>query len=264
MKLIVTTAQSGRLSEVARQWAAKLSCPFAARRDLNLPQLLEEEQAEAVLVVAAQKISCFYQGTEFFFHPSLAQLRILELERGQGNNLVRYLNIQPGDQILDCTLGLAADALTAAWAAGEKGRVTGLESSPIIAALVEDGLKGLKDNLAAPASRIQVIQADYRDFLPQAANNSYDIVYFDPMFRSKIKNSPSMDALRPFTNPAALEINMLAEAWRVCRKRVVVKERNGSRELKRLNPPQVLGRANATVAFGLWEKERTSQAQFCP
>ncbi|MCQ2559150.1 MAG: class I SAM-dependent methyltransferase, partial [Clostridia bacterium] len=214
MKLIVTTAQSGRLSELAREWAKKLDCPFVARRDLNLSQLLQEEQAEAVLVVAAQKISCFYQGSEFFFHPSLAQLRILELERGQGDNLVHYLDLKPGDQILDCTLGLAADALTAAWAVGAKGRVTGLESSPIIAALVKDGLLNLAGNLAAPASRIEVIQTDYRDFLLQAADNSYDIVYFDPMFRHKIKNSSAMDALRPFTNQSALEPELLAEAWR--------------------------------------------------
>ncbi len=259
MKLVVTTAHGleEELCGQARDIATQLGASYVSRKQSNLKKLALQWKAEGVVVVAKQRISCHWHGGEFFFHPSMAQLRLKEMMAGKQDAMVRYLGIEQGDTILDCTLGLGSDALIAAFAAGEKGGVTGLESSPLIALLVEHGLGGLQKNqgpLGESSQRIQVCRMDYRDFLYQADTNSYDIVYFDPMFRQGIKKSPSMDVMRPFANSSPLAPEFITEAFRVCRKRVVLKEKKNSLEFVRLGFPRVVGGKHAPVAYGIWDK----------
>ncbi|MDA8227639.1 MAG: class I SAM-dependent methyltransferase [Desulfitobacterium hafniense] len=184
------------------------------------------------------------------FHPSMALLRIINLIRGKQDRFLMATGLGPGDRICDATLGLATDALIAAVAVGEHGMVTGIENSPILAALVEDGLKymaeGFPPSLDNPdkteawaklmnaSARVEVNWSDHLSFLKNLPDKSYDVVYFDPMFRRTREDSASIRPLHSLSNPSALTLEAVEHACRVAKKRVVLKERKGSNEFTRL------------------------------
>src|SRR5512138_2034020 len=116
---------------------------------------------------------------------ALRARRARERRRGGGDATTRdtfleAAGIEDGDAVLDCTLGLGADALVAAVAAGPRGRVVGVEASPALAAWVGEGLRRLDDEAAA---RIEVRAADHAALLAALPDRSFDVVVFDPMFR---------------------------------------------------------------------------------
>lgn len=257
MKIIVTTSQAMEEELVleASEIACNLGLSYIPRNKTTFKDLLFLNNAEAILVVSKGKISCYFNGEELFFHPSMAKLRIKTILNGENDSLLTYLGIKPGDSVLDCTLGLGSDALVASFIVGNKGKVTALESSPIISFLVARGLKEMSGFWENIAKRIEVNRINYVDFLNLLPENSYDIVYFDPMFRQKIKKSSSMNPLRAFANSNPLTKEVLEKAFRVCRKRVVVKEKRHSKEFTKLGIDKVVGSKSSSVAYGILEKE---------
>jgi hypothetical protein len=170
--------------------------------------------------------------------------------------MVNALNLKPGDNLLDCTLGLASDAIVASYVAGSGGKITGLEASPVIGEIVSYGLKhyitGDKD-IDESMRRIEVLNIRHQDYLSGMAADSYDAVYFDPMFRSP-RYSASMNILRQIALPDPIEPSSLNEALRVAQKRVVLKETKGSPEFKRFGISSIIGGQNSEVAFGVLDK----------
>lgn len=259
--LIVTTglrsAPDRRL--LAADLSRELECPFIPRKGRSLAALQAETGAGAVLVVGGRRVSLFYAGREFFFHPGMAKLRIRELRTGKTDQMVKAMDLRPGDRVLDCTLGLAADALVASYVVGERGRVLGLEASRPLAVIVRHGLatySGERPDLIAAMRRIEVRHADHRTFLARVPDGAYDIVYFDPMFRRPLHRSSAMEPLRPLAEAAPLDIAAIAEAKRVAARRVVVKERRDSPEFARLGLARVQGGRYAPVAYGILERGR--------
>ncbi|MBX5437867.1 MAG: hypothetical protein IRZ33_11770, partial [Alicyclobacillaceae bacterium] len=106
--------------------------------------------------------------------------------------------------------------------------------------------------LAELFPRIQVIVGDHADVLAAMAADSVDVVVFDPMFRKPPGRPTAMDPVRVFANPSPLSARAWAEAKRVARRCVVLKERPGSGEFERfgLVPDKPRGR----FAFGAWCK----------
>src|SRR5262245_10551419 len=90
--------------------------------------------------------------------------------------------------VLDATAGLGHDSALLACMGFD---VIAVERSPIIAALLRDGLRralqidGLRERLE---SRFEIINADARDVL-QRGDRQFDTVYIDPMFPPKRKAS---------------------------------------------------------------------------
>ncbi|HUL58772.1 MAG TPA: class I SAM-dependent methyltransferase [Anaeromyxobacteraceae bacterium] len=139
--------------------------------------------------------------------------------------------VRPGDAVLDCTLGLGADALVAAAAAGPEGRVVGLEASPALAAWAAEGLARLA---AAPARRVEVRAGDHAAALAALPDRSFDVVVFDPMFRHARAEPGGFDAVRLLADPRPLAPAALARARRVARRCVVVKDGAPGWDLARL------------------------------
>lgn len=194
------------------------------------------------------------KGNRFAFHPNMSALRIKQLQNGQKDLMVECSNMMEGDSVLDCTLGMGADAIVSSFVVGRKGKVVALESQAVIAAIVEHGLKTYETDrkeLKRAMRAITVIHTDYREYLPKLADNSFDIVLFDPMFRETIEKSVAMQQLKPLANPNPINEEALQEAVRVARKRVLMKERRGSPEFKRLGFDVV--REAATYAWGMKE-----------
>jgi hypothetical protein len=211
-----------------------------------------------ILVVSSQRISFFTGSSEFFFHPGLAKLRINEVKNGKTDQMIQALSLEAGDTLLDCTLGLGTDAIVASYVAGTRGRVTGLESSALIANIVGRGLKTYQfeeEDIAIAMQRIEVVHSNHKDYLAYLPSRSYDVVYFDPMFRLPRKKSPGMDAIRAIANPNPIDRETVTLALRACRRRVVIKERRWSKEFERLGFKEICGGRYAPVVYGVIERQ---------
>lgn len=256
--MIVTTGQKENLAliEKAKQVSEQLQVPFIDRRDRSIAKLFHDHQADQLLVVLKETIKWYKKGDErpFFFHPGLSVVRIKRLLSGDNDIMIQACQLDPGGSFLDCTLGLAADAIVASYAVGEKGRVVGLESEPIMAYLVGMGLKQVNEfpELDQAARKIEVLQGHHFDILASLPNDSFDVVYFDPMFRQGIKESASLQLLRHYANVSPLLPEVMEQARRVAKKRVVLKERNISAEWQRLGF-RMMKRENMGISYGILE-----------
>lgn len=205
--------------------------------------------------------------TRLSFHPSMALIRLIQLIRGEKDRFLQATALKRGDILFDATLGLATDALVAAWQVGEEGRIIGIEHSPILAALVRDGLYNLSHNpiprlenpdklraweaLTQAAKRIEVHFGDHQEILSSYASCSVDVVYFDPMFRNTREKSASIRPLYHVSNTQRLRKEAIIEARRVARKRVILKERKGSEEFERLGFSLHEGGKYSHVDYGI-------------
>lgn len=118
--------------------------------------------------------------------------------KGGGRNeaLAKAIGIKGKDslQVLDCTAGMGTDSFVMA-SVGAK--VTMLERSPIIAALIEDALYRAELEKLDICQNMQFVQADAINFLKQS-NTTFDVIYLDPMFPHKKKSALVKKEMRAF------------------------------------------------------------------
>lgn len=258
MKKIVTTGRKkpGDLLEKAARAAVELSGEFVVRGDFSLEELRMKYQTQAILVARKEGFVIDQTDGEFFFHPSMARLRMLNLQRGLLDHMIEAMDLRPGMQVIDCTMGFGADSLVAAFAAGSGGRVMGIEINPLVAFVVREGLKTFLPGLEKSGlslAPVQVVQAEYESCLQVQPDRSVDIVYFDPMFRQPLKASSSMQPLRTLADMRPISLSAIEEARRVARKRIVIKEVSGSPEFARLGCTRMYGGKYSKVQYGIIE-----------
>lgn len=250
---ILTTARkpdnSTRLR--ANRLSLETGIPFIERGNLSLELLISEY--EQVLLVEKQKFACHTTAGELFFHPNLSALRIKNLRQGAEDFLCTAMQLQPGDQVLDCTAGLCADSIVASFVVGDHGQVTALEASLYIYLVVREGIRAkmAPSRLQAAVERINLVHADYRTFLNQLPAKSYDIVYFDPMFAIPVQKSSAFTPLRPLAEYNTLTKAVLEQAARVARRVVVVKERSFF-DFEKLGLDRVIGGKGSKIAYGIY------------
>ena len=168
--------------------------------------------------------------------------------------MIDALKISTGSKVLDCTLGLGSDAIVESFIVGAEGKVVALESNPLIAAVVGHGMKNfLEDSphILEAMRRVEVVNADCSDFLKTCADKSFDAVYFDPMFRRPIEKSSGLNPIRPLADNRPLTEEIIREACRVAKLRVVMKEHSGSAEFSRLGFKILSGGKYSSIAFGV-------------
>lgn len=238
----------------AKRLAAAYEGRWVPRRRASITQLMRSYSDESLLLVTREEIR-YYEGSqpEMFFHPSMAQVRIKRLLRGETDLLLEASGIQAGDKVIDCTAGLASDSIVFAYAAGAAGQVTALESEKIPAMLIKEGLAAYESEipqLNAAMRRIRVEWMHHLAYLQQQEAKSADIVYFDPMFRNPIEESSSISPLRGKANREAVSESAIAEAKRVARKCVILKEHRDSKEFGRLGFEHIL-RSNTKTTYGV-------------
>ena len=227
--MIVTTA--GRTNEQyiekAKQVATDLHVPYVKRNKKSLQSL--HVQHENIVVVGKDGIQLYRRdsGEPYFFHPNVAMIRVKRILNGEMDPLIEAANLGEGDIFLDCTLGYASDSIVASFIVGEKGTVIGVEASPVLAYLAQQGLQSWQHDflpIEQAMRRIQVQTGDHLSHLKEMADNSVDVVYFDPMFEESIQESNALQTLAPFTCTSSLSEEAVAEAKRVARKKVVLKD----------------------------------------
>jgi len=200
MNFVITTTRNNQkeLQPVAEGWAREFRVPFVYREDWNLDRMLVEYQADALLLASSQGAKVYCNGHKFAYHPSMAKLRIENIKKGGRDHLVDAMKLHPGMRVLDCTLGLAADAAVASFVVGETGKVVGLEKSRILYFAVQQGLQtyDAKDpDLTDALRRIVAVNGDAEMYL-KTGSEEYDVIYFDPMFETPVTGSSNMEPLR--------------------------------------------------------------------
>jgi 16S rRNA (guanine1516-N2)-methyltransferase len=255
-KTIVTSSQraTGNAMNLAKSIANQLNLRFVPRNGLSIAAICSTSETDNVLVVTEDQIKwCTKEGGHsFFFHPGLSVVRIKRLLAGDNDIMIDTCQLKPGDIFLDCTLGSAADAIVASFTVGEIGQVIGIESEPILAFLIADGLKKVREfpEIDQAAKRIEVVQGNHLDILRSLPAKSIDVVYFDPMFRTGVKQSDSLGILRGYANLSPLNPIAIQEARRVARRLIVMKERKFSGEFVRLGF-SLIKRENTDLAYGV-------------
>ncbi|MFN0059147.1 MAG: class I SAM-dependent methyltransferase [Planctomycetota bacterium] len=153
-------------------------------------------------------------------------------------------------RIMDATAGFGQDALLLALHGHD---VTAMERSPIVQALLADGVRRARTNAEfaeITASRLRFVAGDSRDWLTQQAGE-YDVVYLDPMFPLRRKTSalPNKHAqlLQRLTGENAEQVELesaelLLAALGAARVRVVVKRPHDA-------PPIRVGASAPHVSF---------------
>ena len=169
-----------------------------------------------------------------FVHGKLAHRR--EFGGGRGQPLARAVGLKHGanPSVVDATAGLGRDAYVLA---NLGAPVTMIERSPILAALLEDGLKRLaaEPELSEMTERqLHLVHANAIDWLLQQAkqsDNRPDVVYMDPMYPHRSKSAlvkKEMRALRALVGDDEDSAQLLHAARQCALKRVVVKRPKGA------------------------------------
>ncbi|BAS27576.1 class I SAM-dependent methyltransferase [Limnochorda pilosa] len=262
----MTTSRQARPEDeaTARELAAALGVPFEPRAR-SIERWIATGALEAVLVVNRENLVLWVgrpAGREelrperLFFHPSTSVQRVKALLQGGTDPMVAAMDLRPGMTVLDATLGMGSDAIVSAFSVGPEGRVVGLESVRELAVLVRWGMArypGPTRPVEESMRRVQVVHADHAAFLAATPQASFDVVYFDPMFREPVAQSSAMAPWRLLADPRPVSPEVIALARRVARRRVVLKERKGSPVFGELGAHRVEGRRSGRVAYGVWE-----------
>jgi len=241
VRLAVTTPLRPSPAEeaAARAAAERHRLPYAPRGKRPAAEVAREAGADALLVLSPRFAALVVAGAERRWSPGMGSLRAKRL-RGRAAGIddptardpfLDAAGLREGDLVLDCTVGLGADALVAAEAVGPRGRVVGIEASPALAAWVAEGLRRLPDEAAR---RIEIRSGGHAEVLADLPDRSFDVVLFDPMFRHARSEPPGFDLVRRLADPRPLSPDALARARRVARRWVLVKDGAPGWDLARL------------------------------
>lgn len=181
------------------------------------------------------------------------------LEHGGGNGqlIARAVGLKKARQplhVFDATAGLGQDGFVLA---GLGCRVTLMERSPIIHALLADGLARAQLNtVAAPVvESITLLTADSSQWLTRAETEVADVIYLDPMFPHRDKAALAKKEMQVFRlvvgdDPDASDL--LSAALLKARYRVVVKRPRKAPEIAGRPPTtQVVGKSSRYDIYSL-------------
>lgn len=148
---------------------------------------------------------------------------------GAGQQIAKAVGLKSGVRpcVADVTAGLGRDAFVLASLGCE---VTMVERSPIIAALLKDGLRrALEHPEVAPiAARMRLVREDSRVWLSEqkGLDDAPQVVYVDPMFPHSDKSAQVKKEMRLFQNLIGGDEDageLLTAALNTAKNRVVVK-----------------------------------------
>ena len=258
--MFVTTVEktNDSLNLKALKTAEQLRVPYVERHKRTIKQLQALYQ-QPCLVVGKMKMELYdTEGTDpLFFHPNMAAVRLKRINKGEEDPFVRATGLSEGMSILDCTLGMGADALIASYVIGNNGKITALEVNPYVYSVIKDGLQCYpfkNEEIGEAAKRIEALNIDYLTFLKSADDKSYDVVYFDPMFTERVTESTGIHSLGSFASYQELTKEAIDEAKRVAKKRIILKDHFKSDRFAKLGF-HVEKRKTAKFHFGMIELE---------
>ena len=169
--------------------------------------------------------------------------------RSRNQAIGRAIGLRSGvGTVIDATSGLCRDAFLLACLGC---RVTAIERSAVVAALVRDGLERAraesKTDLNRVLDRITLVVGDARETLAgMTASSAPDVVYLDPMYSEAGRSAlakKEMRILRRLVGDDSDATQLLESARNVARKRVVVKRHRHAPPLAEMPALKFLGRS---------------------
>ncbi len=161
---------------------------------------------------------------------------------GRGQPIAKAVGLKGGanPDVLDATGGLGRDAFVLA-SLGCK--VSLVERSPVVAALLDDGLNRAKKDGeigALTGERLRLIHADAIEWMNALDESDFpEVVYLDPMFPHRSKSAlvkKEMRLLQQLLGGDPDADALLPTALRIARKRVVVKRPDSAPYLAEMSP----------------------------
>ncbi|WP_251422179.1 class I SAM-dependent methyltransferase [Veillonella agrestimuris] len=265
--MIITTSQ--KITEEkkleAKRLALEFSLSYVERAKRPLQELLTISQP--VAVVGNQDLTIhFNEDQRHSFHLSMAQLRLLRIDKDGDDHLVSAVNqlIHNKDasdhgsvqnlSMLDCTLGLGGDSIILSYAF-PNASIESIEGSFPIWLATTYGLQNFhheKDDVTAALRRITTIHGDFRDILAKKEKKSVHIIYFDPMFERPIEESPQFKPLRGYTVESTITDAVMMQSKEVARLGVIIKERPSSSIFRRYPPHAWVGGKYSRIGYGIY------------
>ncbi len=255
--MIFTTA--GRPTEVLVREAKRLSRlhkgTYIPREKRSISQLMNLCD-EPLIVVGFDRLFLYkhHAVKPVFFHPNSAMFRTKALLRGRSDAFIQASGLNKGMSLLDCTAGLGADSIVASLVVGEAGSVQAIEGSDH-ALILQEGLKNWQSGEAKidnAMRRVVVIRERYEAVLPNLPDDSVDVVYFDPMFEDTILESDGVLEMKKIALYDALSEEMIKEAKRIARIRVVLKDSWKSSQFQKFGFQQQI-RKTSKFHYGILE-----------
>lgn len=226
MAMVAVSASSPELLPQAAAIARQFNLPLLASpaSDDSFYLMLTPERLQLCLYSTAQKNATGPVYVDFLAGKA-AHRR--QFGGGRGQPLAKAVGLKHGlcPSVLDVTAGLGRDAFVLA---GLGCQLRLLERSPVIAALLQDGLQRAADDDVV-RDRMQLIHADSREFLARLGDseNEYpDVIYLDPMYPKRSKSAlvkKEMRALQQLIGGDDDAPELLKAALGIARQRVVVK-----------------------------------------
>jgi hypothetical protein len=254
--MFVTTASrfNSEIVKEAIKAADELDIPFHPRDGYSIKGLMERLSSTASMVIGKERIELYFKNKEypFFFHPNSASFRIKRLVKGEKDPFIEAAGLTEGMSLLDCTMGLGSDSIVASFVAGKRGRILAAEGNRYLHFIVKKGLQSWnseKMDMNEPMRRIELLHTTYQELLKKLPENTVDVVYIDPMFEETITESNGIEALRELALYGGLTKDVIQEAKRVAKKRIVLKEHYKSTRFTELGF-HVMKRKTSRFHFG--------------
>lgn len=255
MNYLITVSERAKAQtlEYARKLAQEYALEFIPREGRSISQL--KLTFDGVFVLDNRMLLTYYGDPPMQFHPSMAKLRLLNLERDQGDRLAQVTRIVPGERILDCTAGLCADTAVLSYLTGVQGEVLGVEGSLPIYLVTKVGLANYpfdSQALAKAYQKIHLRYCDYRTLLRDSFRQYYDLIYFDPMFQAPVTSSAGIAPIRQAAIHHQLDLSDLDLAKKAVKRRIVVKS-NDTAYLESLCPDEICTSKGSKIVYGIFK-----------
>ncbi len=251
--MLSRNARGSGAVQTAKDMAARLGVAYLDRpHNQVLEEFMAAQALAAVIVLEKDGPRIHSEYGTFAYHPGMAEIRVQQLLRGAPAPIVHASDLRRGARPLERTLRLASDAAVAACVAGPTGRVVGLEASLLLHFAVQYGLAHYECKtplLTAALRRVEAVHAVAGEYLAACAADSFDVVYFDPMFRHPVQGSKAMEALRPLALEEPLDRTTVELALKVA-PRVVIKERS-EYLLREYGCQEYVGGKYSRIKFGI-------------
>jgi len=239
--LIAVLAADGNQYDRATKLASKLHIPFTDKKGEDFKLLLI---CSADCLELLQTDNKKTKSIKAAFTDSTMLYR-LKHGGGRRQDLARAVGLKKGWQpgVIDATAGLGRDGFILAHLGC---RVHMLERSPILTAMLEDGLLRAKQTAetAEAAGRIHITLADSIEFLQNLAEHDRpDVIYIDPMYPERLKSSlvkKEMRILRTIVGGDDDAPGLLQTALHSALNRVVVKRPRLAPTLGGLEPSHAI------------------------
>lgn len=220
-KIAITYAHAQQRS-IAETLSAHLKLPIITQDFTSFSVLLHITENHIELMLTEKKSP----GAVYvdFVHGAVGYRR--QQQGGKNQLIARAVGIKSKEKlsVLDLTAGLGRDGLVLATLGCD---VTLCERSPIIHALLEDGIRRAQLETWFEKVQLRLMHNDALQYLSQLSHDQYpDVIYIDPMFPDKNKSAlvkKEMRVLREVVGDDVDAEKLLPAAMLIAKKRVVVK-----------------------------------------